>query len=81
MLTSLTVEENLLMGAYPRRDTPGAAELDAIYDRFSNLAQRRHMRAAVLAGRRTADVGDRPRDDGAAEADHAGRARSACRHA
>jgi branched-chain amino acid transport system ATP-binding protein len=50
VLTSLTVEENLLMGAYPRRDTPAPAELDAIYDRFSNLAQRRHMKAAVLSG-------------------------------
>jgi branched-chain amino acid transport system ATP-binding protein len=50
VLTSLTVEENLLMGAYPRRDTPAPAELEAIYGRFSNLAQRRHMKAAVLSG-------------------------------
>ena len=50
VLTSLTVEENLLMGAYTRRDTPGQAELDAIYDRFSNLAARRHMKAGVLSG-------------------------------
>jgi branched-chain amino acid transport system ATP-binding protein len=50
VLTGLTVEENLLMGAYPRRDTPGAAELDAIYARFSNLAARRHMKAGVLSG-------------------------------
>ncbi|RVT99408.1 ABC transporter ATP-binding protein [Rhodovarius crocodyli] len=50
VLTGLTVEENLLMGAYPRRDTPGAAELDAIYGRFSNLAARRHMKAGVLSG-------------------------------
>jgi branched-chain amino acid transport system ATP-binding protein len=50
VLTSLTVEENLLMGAYPRRDTPKSSELDAIYDRFPNLARRRQMRAAVLSG-------------------------------
>ncbi len=50
VLTSLTVEENLLMGAYPRRDAPGAAELDAIYARFPNLAERRHMKAVVLSG-------------------------------
>jgi branched-chain amino acid transport system ATP-binding protein len=50
VLTSLTVEENLLMGAYPRRDTPKPSELDAIYDRFPNLARRRQMRAAVLSG-------------------------------
>lgn len=50
VLTSLTVEENLLMGAYSRRDTPKQAELDAIYDRFPNLARRKRMRAAVLSG-------------------------------
>jgi branched-chain amino acid transport system ATP-binding protein len=50
VLTSLTVEENLLMGAYPRRDQPSPGELGAIYDRFPNLAARRHMRAAVLSG-------------------------------
>jgi branched-chain amino acid transport system ATP-binding protein len=50
VLTSLTVEENLLMGAYPRREPPRAAELAAIYDRFPNLAQRRSMRAQVLSG-------------------------------
>jgi branched-chain amino acid transport system ATP-binding protein len=48
--TSLTVEENLPMGGYPRRPPPGAEELRAVYDRFPNLAQRRHMRAAVLSG-------------------------------
>jgi len=50
VLTSLTVEENLLMGAYSRHPQPGPAELRAIYERFPNLAQRRAMRAAVLSG-------------------------------
>jgi len=51
IVMSLTVEENLLMGAYARRD--GAAvrgEIDAIYARFPNLAARRHMPASVLSG-------------------------------
>jgi branched-chain amino acid transport system ATP-binding protein len=51
IITSLTVEENLLMGAYARRD--GAAvrrEMDGIYQRFGNLAARRHLPAAVLSG-------------------------------
>ncbi len=49
ILTSLTVHENLLMGAYPRRDVR-AADIDAIYQRFSNLAARRDMPASVLSG-------------------------------
>jgi branched-chain amino acid transport system ATP-binding protein len=49
ILTSLTVHENLLMGAYPRRDVR-ASDIDAIYQRFSNLAARRDMPASVLSG-------------------------------
>src|SRR5437879_456284 len=51
LLMSLTVEENLLMGAYLRRD--GAAvrkEIDALYARFPNLAARRALPASVLSG-------------------------------
>jgi branched-chain amino acid transport system ATP-binding protein len=51
ILMSLTVEENLLMGAYLRRD--GAAvrkEIDALYARFPNLAARRALPASVLSG-------------------------------
>lgn len=51
IVVSLTVEENLQMGAYARRD--GAAvrrEIDAIYGRFPNLAARRSMLASVLSG-------------------------------
>ncbi len=47
---SLTVHDNLLMGAYTRRDAGLAAEIDAIYDRFPNLGQRRDMPASVLSG-------------------------------
>ena len=37
------------MGAYCRKDDVGA-EIDAIYDRFPNLAARRDMPASVLSG-------------------------------
>ena len=44
IFVSLTVHENLLMGAYCRNDE-FSAETDAIYDRFPNLAERRDMPA------------------------------------
>ena len=50
IFVSLTVHDNLLMGAYTRRDAGLAAEIDAIYDRFPNLGQRRDMPASVLSG-------------------------------
>jgi len=49
ILTSLTVHENLLMGAYPRKRF-SSAEIDSIYDRFTHLAERRDMLASVLSG-------------------------------
>jgi len=51
ILISLSVHENLLMGGYCRRDEAGVQhDIDAIYERFPNLAQRRHMPASVLSG-------------------------------
>jgi branched-chain amino acid transport system ATP-binding protein len=51
ILISLTVEENLLMGACHRSDRQGIAnDLAAIYDRFPNLAARKHFMASVLSG-------------------------------
>jgi branched-chain amino acid transport system ATP-binding protein len=50
VLVSLTVHENLLMGAYCREDTGVAGDIAAIYDRFPNLAARRDMPAGVLSG-------------------------------
>jgi branched-chain amino acid transport system ATP-binding protein len=51
ILMSLTVEENLLMGAYLRRDAPAVRrEIDATYARFPNLAARRALPASVLSG-------------------------------
>ena len=51
ILVSLTVDENLRLGAYGRRDTSNLEDdLDAIYGRFSNLRDRRHMLASALSG-------------------------------
>jgi branched-chain amino acid transport system ATP-binding protein len=51
ILISLTVHENLLMGAYARSDRIGLArEIERIYDRFPNLASRRNHKASVLSG-------------------------------
>jgi branched-chain amino acid transport system ATP-binding protein len=50
ILVSLTVHENLQMGAYGRRDADVPADIEAVYARFSNLAARRHMAASVLSG-------------------------------
>jgi branched-chain amino acid transport system ATP-binding protein len=51
IVTSLTVHENLLMGAYARRDARAVeAEIAAIYARFPNLAARRGSPALVLSG-------------------------------
>jgi len=49
IFVSLTVHDNLHMGAYTRTDNP-EREIEAIYDRFPNLAKRRHMLASVLSG-------------------------------
>ncbi len=50
ILISLTVHENLLRGAYCRRDGEIGRDCEAIYDRFPNLAERRDMYASVLSG-------------------------------
>jgi branched-chain amino acid transport system ATP-binding protein len=51
IIVSLTVHENLLMGAFPRSDTRAVeAEIAGIYERFPNLAARRHLSASVLSG-------------------------------
>ncbi|MFN2646511.1 MAG: ABC transporter ATP-binding protein, partial [Burkholderiales bacterium] len=51
IVMSLTVEENLLMGGYLRRDRAALRrETDALYERFPNLAARRAMPASVLSG-------------------------------
>jgi branched-chain amino acid transport system ATP-binding protein len=51
IVINLTVHENLLMGAFNRRDGRAvAAEIAGIYDRFPNLAARQHKPASVLSG-------------------------------
>ena len=49
-MISLSVHENLQMGAYCRADGDVLRDIDAIYDRFPNLAARRKMPASVLSG-------------------------------
>ncbi len=49
IFVSLTVHENLQMGAYSRSDNV-EREIDDIYQRFPNLAARRDMLASVLSG-------------------------------
>ena len=51
IVMTLTIHENLLMGAFNRRDGKAVAtEIAGIYDRFPNLAARRHHPASVLSG-------------------------------
>jgi branched-chain amino acid transport system ATP-binding protein len=51
VLVSMTVEENILLGAHLRRDRQAVRhEIAAIYERFPNLGQRRHAAAATLSG-------------------------------
>jgi len=51
IVTSLTVHENLLMGAFARNDMRAVdAEIAEIYARFPNLAARRDAFASVLSG-------------------------------
>ncbi len=51
IVMSLSVEENLLMGAYLRRDAAAVrAEIAGLYERFPNLGARRDMAASVLSG-------------------------------
>ncbi|HEY7869732.1 MAG TPA: ABC transporter ATP-binding protein [Methylomirabilota bacterium] len=48
---SLSVEENLRLGAYARRDRAGLAQdFDKVYEYFPVLAERRHQQAGTLSG-------------------------------
>jgi branched-chain amino acid transport system ATP-binding protein len=49
--THLTVEENLRLGAYVRRDKAEVArDFDYIYERFPRLKERRQQQAGTLSG-------------------------------
>jgi branched-chain amino acid transport system ATP-binding protein len=49
ILITMTVEDNLLLGGFARREDL-SAELGAVYARFPSLEQRRRMSASVLSG-------------------------------
>lgn len=51
VFTNLTINENLEMGAYSRRDRAGViADLEETYQRFPELAARKKARAETLSG-------------------------------
>ena len=51
IFTQMTVHENLQMGAHLRSDAGGVrSDIDAAYERFPLLAQRRDQKAGVLSG-------------------------------
>jgi branched-chain amino acid transport system ATP-binding protein len=52
VFAGMSVEENLLMGAYHRRrDRQGiASDLEAVYQRFPRLKERRRVNAGMLSG-------------------------------
>jgi branched-chain amino acid transport system ATP-binding protein len=50
VLAPLSVEENLLVGAYTRRDGGVRADLAGVYERFPRLAERRAQVAGSLSG-------------------------------
>jgi len=51
VLESLTVEENLRIGGYTRRDPDGVTrDFQMIYDYFPRLVERRHQLAGYLSG-------------------------------
>jgi branched-chain amino acid transport system ATP-binding protein len=50
ILADLTVEENLRAGAYGRTAADTRREIDAFYERFKILGDRRHQQAGYLSG-------------------------------
>ena len=50
IFVSMTVEENLLIGAHRQKGSQVKSSIEAIFDRFSNLANRRNQLASVLSG-------------------------------
>lgn len=51
VLARMTVQENLIMGAYTRRDQAGVkADLEQVWVRFPRLAERRTQLAGTLSG-------------------------------
>ncbi len=51
IFANMTIYENLLMGAHLRTDSHGVrADIDAAYDRFPVLADRKNHKAGVMSG-------------------------------
>lgn len=51
IFSKLTVEENLMIGAYLRKDTKNLKkDLDSVYDRFPRLLERRKQLGGTLSG-------------------------------
>jgi branched-chain amino acid transport system ATP-binding protein len=51
VIATMTVVENLRMGAYRRRDNAAiSADLDEIFERFPRLEERRYQKAGSLSG-------------------------------
>lgn len=50
IFTRMTIEENLRMGAYLRRDADIEADIEAIYTRFPRLKERHRQLAGTLSG-------------------------------
>jgi len=46
----MTVEENLLLGAYARRDSDVAKDMERVYELFEVLGQRRRQKAGLFSG-------------------------------
>lgn len=50
VFASLTIQENLLMGAIGRRGLDVGARMDAVYELFPRLAERRRQAAGTMSG-------------------------------
>ena len=73
IISDMTCLENLRLGAFTRSDNEVKRDIEMVYGYFPRL-EGAHRPRRLSLGRRAADAGDRPRADGAAEADPDGRA-------
>ncbi|KJF70860.1 MULTISPECIES: ABC transporter ATP-binding protein [Agrobacterium] len=50
LFSSMSVEDNLLLGCYRRNRASSVSSLDEVYGRFPKLLERRHQEAGTLSG-------------------------------